>query len=168
MLTILGLQITMHNHDTTFWCLLILGPGNDTQDIGSNLGRVNAIMTSVQSRDELRKGSPNERLGSPLALIREVLDHSAQVAASTVFHVQVELLLAFQVLTVVVGDNVGVSEARETLEFGVELFSFFLGHFAVVDFLSAEDEAIRLPPHPADNTKRAMACSVTAVRAPEV
>jgi len=38
---------------------------------------------------------------------------------------------------VVVGDNVGMFEGVQNGEFGVKLFSLFLGHLDVLDFLPA-------------------------------
>ena len=50
-----------------------------------------------------------------------------------------------------VADDVRVTETRETLELGVELFAFLLGHLSVVDFFPAEDEAVGLPPDLSDH-----------------
>lgn len=58
----------------------------------------------------------------------------------------------------VVGDDVGVSEARQDLELGVQLFTLLLRHLEVADLLPAHDQSIGLPSHPSDNSKGAMAC----------
>lgn len=61
-------------------------------------------------------------------------------------------------LSVVVGDNVGVSEVGEDLKLGVELFTFLLGHSEVGDLFTAHDEAVRLAADLANDAKGAMAC----------
>ena len=58
----------------------------------------------------------------------------------------------------IVGDDVRVLEARQDLEFGVQLFALLLRHLQVADLLPTHDEAIGLSFDLSDNSERAMAC----------
>lgn len=114
-------------------------------------------MASVESEGELAEDAPYEALLSTLALKLQVLDDSAKVSIATVLHIQVQVLARFQMLAVVVGNDVGVSEVGEDLEFGMKLFTLLLGHPEVGDLLAAHDEAICLSSNFADDAKGAMA-----------
>lgn len=137
-------------------------PGNgalcEAEHIAPNIRRIDTVVATEQGQNQLAEYAPNEALLRPLTLEGEVLDHPTEVAVAAVLHVQVQILGDLQVFTVVVGDDVGVTEGREDLELGVELFALFLGHAQVGDFLAAHDEAVRLSAHLADDTKGAMAC----------
>ncbi len=114
-------------------------------------------MTAVQRRDQLRKDAPDKRLLGILVLGSQVSDHSAQVAIATVLHVQVEVLGRFEMLAVIVADDVGVSQGRKDLELCMQLFTLFLGHLEIADLLATKDHAVVLPAHFSDDAKGAMA-----------
>lgn len=97
-----------------------------TKNIGANLWGVNAIVTAIQCKNQLAEDAPDKAFLSPLAFQLQILDDPSQISIATVFHVKVQVLTGFEVLSVVVGDDVGVSEVGEDLELGVQLFSFFL------------------------------------------
>lgn len=59
-------------------------------------------------------------------------------------------------LSVVVSDNVCMSERGQNGEFGVKLFPFFLRHAQVIDLLATENLAILLPAHLSDDTEGTM------------
>lgn len=111
-LTILGLQVTVQNRHGTRGNL---GPARgiplrETEHIRADLWRVNTIVTPVQGHGQLAEDAPDEAFLSSLALEREVLDHAAEIAVAAVLHVEVEVLADLEVLAVVVGDDVGMSE----------------------------------------------------------
>lgn len=115
-------------------------------------------MTSVQGHDELTEDAPNKALLRSLSFVLQVLDHSSEVAISAVLHVQVKILAGFEVLTMVVGDDVGVAQVREDLKLGMKLLAFLLGHSKVGDFLAAHDEAVGLAANFSNDAEGAMAC----------
>lgn len=147
----------MHNDHLALRRLPVLRALDEPEVVRSNGRRVDAVVAPKKSGHQLREGVPHEGLGGPLALVLEVLDDPAEIPAAAVLHVQVQLLLGLEVLTVVVGHDVGVAEAREALELGVELLALLLRHFSVVDLLPAEDEAVGLPLHLPYDAERAMA-----------
>jgi len=59
-------------------------------------------------------------------------------------------------LSMVVSDDVRVPKGGEDRKFGVELFSLFLRHAHIVDFLATQNLAILLSAHLPDNPKGAM------------
>ena len=132
----------------------------EAEHVGAHLGRIDTIVTAVQSQDELAEDAPDEALGSSLTLVLQVLDHTAEVAVAAILHVQVEILADLEMLAVVVGDNVWVPEMRKDLEFGVKLLALLLGHAQVRNLFAAHNEAVILAAHLADDAKRAMACEV--------
>lgn len=140
----------------------------EAEHIAPNIRRIDTVVTAEQGQDQLAEYAPHEALLCPLTLEGEVLDHPTEVAVAAVLHIQVQVLGDLQVLTVIVGDDVGVAEGREDLELGVELFALLLRHAQVGDFLAAHDKAVRLSAHLADDTEGAMACveeaSVTCAR----
>lgn len=83
-------------------------------------------MASVESEGQLAEDAPDEALLSSLALKLQVFDDSPEVSIATVLHIQVQVLARFQVLTVVVSNDVGVSEVGEDLKLGVELLALLL------------------------------------------
>lgn len=130
---------------------------SQAQNIGANLWGVDTIVTPVEGHDELAENAPNEALLSALALELQVLDDPTKVSVSTILHVQMQVLAELQMLSVVVGDNVGMAKMRQDLELGVELLALLLGHALVGDFFPAHDEAVGLAADPADDTEGAMA-----------
>lgn len=147
----------MHNDQLALRSLPVLRALDEPEVVRPNGGRIDAVVAAEKGRHQLREGVPDKGLGGALALVLEVLDDTAEVTAAAVLHVQVQLLLGLEVFAVVVADDVGVAEAREALELGVELLALLLGHLAVVDLLAAEYEAIGLALHLSDNPERAMA-----------
>lgn len=102
-----------------------------TQNIGADLGRVDAVVTPIQGHDQLAEDAPDKAFLGPLTLHCEVLDDTAEVAVAAVLHVQVQVLADLEVFTVVVGNDVGVAEGRQNLELGVELLALLLRHSEV-------------------------------------
>jgi len=123
----------------------------------TNFGGVDAIVTTVQGGDQLGKGAPDKRFLRILILLRQITDHPAQVAISAVFHVEVKVLRGFEVLAMVVADDVWVAQCRQDLEFGVELLALLLRHLEVTDLFPAENHVVDLSAHLSDDSKRAMA-----------
>lgn len=92
----------------------------------SNLWGIDTIVAAVESRDQLGEYTPDKGLLGILILDRQVADHPAEVAIAAVFHVEVQVLGGFEVLAMVVADNVWVSQSGENLELGVQLFTLLL------------------------------------------
>lgn len=124
--------------------------------IGADLWGIRSIMAAIQSHDQLAKYAPNKAFLCPVSLELEVLDHSPEITIATVLHIQMQVLARLQMLTVVVGNDVGVSQVGEDLELGVQLFTLLLGHAEVRDLLAAHDEAIGSAANFANDTKGAM------------
>lgn len=110
-------------------------------------------MATVQGRDELRKNAPNKGFLCVLVSLGQVSNHTAQVTVATVLHVQVQVLRGFEVLAVIVSNNVDMAQRRKNLKFRVQLFSLFLGHLEVADFFAAEHHAVSLAADLADHAK---------------
>lgn len=149
----------------------------EAHDIPSDLWSVLAIVTSIQSSDHLSEDAPHEVLVGHLATPLEILYVSPKISVLTVLHVYVQVRSGFDVLTLVVGDDVGVSQAFQDGELCLQLFSLPRRHLKVADFLAAEDlrpyrstlrvllmkvgrtyMAVCFPPDLADNTEGSMAC----------
>lgn len=67
-----------------------------------------------------------------------------------------KVMRGFEVLAMIVLDDVGVPQRFENAELRVQLLFLAVGHAGVGDFLPASDLAIGLAPHFADDTKRAL------------
>lgn len=160
MLTILRLQVAVQDgHGSGRDLGIATGIAlRQPQDVGADLGRIDAIMAAVESHDELTEDAPDKALLGPLSLELEVLDDATEVTVAAVFHVQMQVLADLEMLAVVVGHNVGMAQMREDLKLGMELLALLLGHAQVRDFLAAHDEAVGLAAHLSDDAKRAMAC----------
>lgn len=135
----------------------ICTPLRQTKCIRTRLGRINTVVTPVQRHDELAENTPYEALLCSLPLVLQVLNHSSEVAVPAVLHVQVKVLAGFEVLAVVVGDDIGVAQVREDLELGMELLALLLGHAKVRNLLAAHDEAVGLSAHFSNYPEGAMA-----------
>lgn len=138
-LTIFRLEIAMQDHDLRLLPLETLLLWDRSQDVRSHRWRVDSIVAAIQSGHQLGQNTPNKLLFRIFVRGLEVLDDHAQVTAPAVFHVEIQVLRGLEVFSVVVGDDVGVSQGTQDIEFGRELFPFFLGHLDVVDFLPAEN-----------------------------
>ena len=123
-----------------------------------DVGRVQAIMTAVQSHGSLGEDAPNKTFGGILLLRLQVQYCPPKVSIAAIFHVKMKILADLEVLAVVIGNNVLMSEGRKDLKLGMQLFSLLLRHSAVRYFLAAEDEPIGLSTDFSNNAKRAMAC----------
>jgi len=95
-------------------------------------------MASIQRRDELRKYAPHEFFVRILVPHLQLFDHLAEITIAAEFHVQMKVLGRFVVFSLVVSDNVGVSEFLEDGEFCLQLLALFGRHFGVTDLLSTE------------------------------
>lgn len=130
----------------------------EAQRICTDIRRVNTIVTTIQRQGQLTEDAPDKRLASTLALVLQISNDPSKISISAVFHVQVQVLARLEVLAVVVLHDVVVSKMGENLELGVKLLAFLLRHAMVRDFLAAHDEAIGLPAHFTNDTKRSMSC----------
>ena len=128
------------------------------QRVRTNIRWVNAIVTTIQRQGQLTEDAPDKRLASTLALVLQISNDPSKISVPAVFHVQVQVLARLEVLAVVVLHDVVVSKMGKDLELGVKLLAFLLRHAMVRDFLAAHDEAIGLPAHFANDTKRSMSC----------
>ena len=104
------------------------------QDIRSCFGRIHSIVTTIERRRQLREDAPDKGLLSILVFLDEILDDHAKVPSATVLHVQMEVLGVFEMLAVVVGDDVWMSQRTQDGEFGVQLLPLFLAHLDVAYF----------------------------------
>lgn len=100
-------------------------------------------MASVQSLNELREDVPDIALIGIFLFIFQPLNLLAQISASTIFHVNVQLLSGFEVFAMAVTNNIGMIEGMEDHKFGLELLPLFHGHFEVLDFLATKDLGMR-------------------------
>lgn len=169
--TILGLEITVQNRHCPGRCLggSARAALRQAEHVCAHVRLVNAIMAAVQRHDQLAKYAPHETLLSSLALVLQVLYDSTEIAVAAILHVKMQVLAEFEMLAVVVGDDVGVSEVREDLELGMQLLALLLGHAEVRDFLAAHDEAVGLAAHLADDAEGAMAfCAEMCCQQPEL
>ena len=96
-------------------------------------------MAPVQCRDQLREDSPDKFFFCILLCVNEIFNHLSKVASSAVLHVYIQILRCFEVLSMVVGDNVWMAQGAQDGKFGVKLFTFFVGHLDVIDFFPAEN-----------------------------
>ena len=135
-LTVLGLQIPMKDHGLA-WITDRLRVADQAHDVAASRGRVFTVVASVQGAHNLAEDAPDKLLLAHLVLVLEVADDASEVAVSTVFHVEVEVLRGLDVVALEVGDNVWVSEFLEDGQLGLQLFALLLGHFEVADLFSA-------------------------------
>lgn len=69
-------------------------------------------MASVQSQRQLAKDAPDKALLRMLSRALEVVNHLPQVSVAAILHIQVQILAALEMLSMVVSDDVGVSKRR--------------------------------------------------------
>lgn len=100
-------------------------------------------MASIQSLNQLCENVPDIVLVGIFLFVFQPLDLLAQVSASTILHINVQLLSGFEVLAVAVTNNIGMVERMEDYKFGLELLPLFDGHFEVLDFLATKDLEMR-------------------------
>lgn len=67
-------------------------------------------MATIQSHDQLAEDAPDKAFLRSLALVLQVFDYSTEVTIPAVLHVKMKVLADFQVLAVIIGDDVGVSK----------------------------------------------------------
>lgn len=110
MRTILGLQVTVENHNVPL--LLLDGDGivAQTHDIPPSLRRILSIVATVEGSAQLRENAPDELLVGELALSLEALDDLAEIAIAAVFHVDVKVVRRLKVHAVDVLDDVGMAQ----------------------------------------------------------
>ena len=111
-LTILGLQITVKNGHSTGENLGCTLRASQTQRGGASLRRVDTIVTAEQSHGQLAEDTPDECLLSMLVLVAEVADDPAEVTVSTILHIKMQVLALLKMLSVVVGNDIGMAEVR--------------------------------------------------------
>lgn len=107
---VLGLQVSVENSDLSLLSLETGCFGLWSQNIGSNLSGIVAIMAAEKGGHELRQNTPNELLLRIFVNLLKVLDDHAQISTTAVFHVQIQILAGLEVFAMVVSDDVRVSE----------------------------------------------------------
>lgn len=100
---------------------------------------VYAVMTPVESGDDLREDIPDVIFRRVLFLGFKLLDGFTQISSTAIFHVKMKVLAVPQMITMIVADDVWMLQRVEYREFGVQLFFLFILHAVVIDFFPAED-----------------------------
>lgn len=126
LLTILRLEIAVQDHLVRLLALEREGILGQADCVAVDLWWLLAVMAAVQGADELGKDGPNELFVGQFVASLEVLDHDTKIAIAAVFHVKMQVVGCFEMFSLIVGDDVGVAEAAQDLELGLQLLALLL------------------------------------------
>jgi hypothetical protein len=85
----------------------------------TNRRRILTVMATVQRTHQLCEDCPNELLIRIHLPGLQAFDVTSKIAVATILHIQMQIILAFQVVSAVVLHDVGVSQGFQYLELGV-------------------------------------------------